>query len=255
MAWIQSLWRALRRLIHRTGDGGAAEEPAHQALRTDVEERDWYGVMSNGGDLRIRGLQLVFTPEGDLIPSSPTVEMRTDIWPEWLLIARDATGRAKAARESNPGPTGGSEFQAAVENEMREGLVAITAAAVALEAFYYSVVFQVPEAANQSQSAAARIHQALCRAFRMTNDESKTSRGILRQLVPLRNSAVHPSAEWAAPALHETFKTSMSPYLVNSRHENARNATNAAAGIINHCLRNPRLSAGGQGFAATVEAV
>ncbi|MGX9673004.1 hypothetical protein [Mycobacterium sp. HM-7] len=59
----------------------------------------WQGVWSFGGDLQIRDLSFAIGDDGTFTPSTPTVRVRTDLWPFWLHDAVDAADAACRAAE------------------------------------------------------------------------------------------------------------------------------------------------------------
>lgn len=68
-----------------------AEEPLPQPT--------WQGVWSFGGDLQISDLSFAIGEDGTFTASTPTVRVRTDLWPFWLHDAVDAAEAAIRAAE------------------------------------------------------------------------------------------------------------------------------------------------------------
>lgn len=169
-----------------------------------------------------------------------TYEVRTDIWQHWYDIARTNTGYARDARDRNPGLDDPAGFGPAIVDEMRLAMVAVTAAAFSLEAFHTSVLQHLPGVHIHADSADGRVHQTLQRAFQLSNDRSKETRNILRQLFRLRDYGVHPKAAWVVPTIHEAFHSAMDPKYVAFSVENAEAATGFAHGLLGYCLQHPR---------------
>lgn len=205
------------------------------------DESEYQGVkFPEGGELRIRNLQIVITEDGNAMMPPVTVEVRADVWHHWLSIAEGHARKAQELRDNNPGLAADPAFNVAITEELRESMVAIGAAAFTIEAFHTSVVQHLSERRIHAQSADGRVHQALVRGFRLTNAQSKTERGNLRQVFRLRDRAVHPSAAFAVPIRHPVFPVSMDPKYVAFRCENALAAASYARALVTFCLDHPR---------------
>lgn len=170
------------------------------------------------------------------------VEVRIDIWPTWLTIAQEHRDLARTARVANPGhPDAGAQaFGDAINAEYRASLVSMCAAAFALEGFANSVHHHLPSTKLPGRSADARIHQTLCRAFKLTNLQSKETRSGLQQIFRFRDRAVHPPATFVEAAGHPHFRVGMEPSYVIFRLENADTTCTFVHQVIWGSLRHPR---------------
>lgn len=168
-------------------------------------------------------------------------EVRTDTFQHWLDIAARAAADAENARlvavaaDLDDNET----FTRAVENEFRTSMVAIAAAAFALDAFYASVIEQAPTVKVVAKSRDASIFETLKRAFSLSPQQRTALREQLRLIFRLRDQAVHPPASWARPILHPAFNLGMEPRFVTFRAENAVNAQIFAWQVIWLCLHKP----------------
>lgn len=194
-------------------------------------------------DFRLRDIRLSFdATTGDLADSSMTPELRTDIFDDWLRIAERASDDSVAARrEGLKAPLDDNEgFASAVQREFEAALIAVSASAFALDAFFASVIEHAPEARVSAGSRHATIYETFKRAFALSHAQVTSARKPLQMIFQFRRVAVHPPATWAAPVLHETWNLGMEPRFVMFRAENAINAQFFARKLIAECVRKPK---------------
>lgn len=176
------------------------------------------------------------------------VTVRSEVWPQWLITAREELASARDARDANPGLDAVSEFDNAVLHEYRSAMICICAVAFTLEAFTNSVVARYPHVQRPSivrsnggqSSAAARHHQIWTGAFRLTNTNSANTKNTLKQIFALRNAAVHASADFVDPVGHPVFRVALEGRFVTYTVENATDAYMAAVDALEHLLGRPR---------------
>jgi hypothetical protein len=194
-------------------------------------------------DFRLRDIHLSLdATTGGLAGSSMTPELRTDIFDDWLRIAERASDDSVAARrdalkaslEDNEG------FASAVQREFEAAMIAVSASAFALDAFFASVVEHAPGARVSAGSRHATIYETFKRSFGLSHAQLKAALDPLRMIFRFRREAVHPPATWAAPVLHETWNLGMEPRFVIFRAENAINAQLFARKLIAECVRKPK---------------
>ena len=206
-------------------------------------EGAWQGLtFPSGGDLRLTGMTLRIDDGGQPQLDLGLVEVRNDMWPTWLGVARQQRDLARSARDANPGQgTGDDEaFGDALKAEYRAALISMCAAAFTLEAFANSVHHHVPASKTPGRSADARIHQTLCRAFKLTNDQSRKIRATMQQVFRFRDRAVHPPAGFVQPTAHPVYRVGLEPSYAIFRVENAETACAFVHQVLWVCLRNPR---------------
>jgi hypothetical protein len=202
---------------------------------------DFRGIsLPEVGDVRIVNFGLYLVGDQAIPAPGMRTEVRADMWHHWLNIARTGAAAASLARAANPGLDDPDGFGPAVIAEMQPALMAVTAGAFALEAFHASVRHHLPGVHIHAKSADGRVHQALVRAFVMSNTRSRAIRGDLQKIFRLRDRGVHPPSTWAEPSLHPIFQNAMNPQYVAYRAENAESVLVFTYGVIRYCLEHPR---------------
>ena len=122
--------------------------------------------------------------------------MHQIMWARWIEVAADheqAAGRAYA--EICRGNT------SMLTEELRQSLVAITAAACTVEALYEDVRYLIPER-RRLDSTAERVTDGLVAAFGLPDESSTALLQDLTWLFHRRNEGVHAYAEPEAPRPH-----------------------------------------------------
>jgi hypothetical protein len=194
-------------------------------------------------DFRLRNFRLSFdTTTGELVDSSIVPELRTDIFDDWFRIAGRASDESEAARrDAIDAPLADDEgFANALQREFEAAMIGITASAIALDAFFASVVEHAPDARVSADSRDATIFETLKRAFVLSGEQQSEAREPLRTIFRFRDEAVHPPATWRAPVLHPAFNLRMEQRFVMFRAENAVTAHLFASELIAACVRNPK---------------
>lgn len=176
------------------------------------------------------------------VPAFHDLEIRDEVWPHWMALARDSAAHALAAQEANPGYSADREreFGEFMQLEMRSAMSAICSVAFALEAFSASVIYHNARASVQGRGAPARIHQSLCRSFRIRNDRSAAIRSDLGKVFSLRNRAVHPPGEFALVAYRPDFRVHVHPRFVEFSASAAHEVVAFAGGLVQELLLVPR---------------
>lgn len=209
----------------------------------EESQTDRGGGLHVQGGLRIRNLTLSFDEKtGDLTDTSMITELRADTFHHWLKIAEEASSDAEAARRIAVDANADDDeaFNSGLEAEFQASMVAIAAAAFAIDAFYSSVIEHAPSARVPANSRPASIIETLKLAFSLSGTQQDALHEPIRTLFRLRDQAVHPPAAWVKPALHPAFNLGMEPRFVNYRVENAINAQLLARKLISTCLQRPK---------------
>lgn len=218
-------------------------------MRNSWEADKWQGVrFPDRGQLRIEGITY---DANDNTMRQGSITVRSDVWPQWLKIAGDELAAARAARESNPGLDGGTDFDRAILSEYRSSMVSICAVAFTFEAFTNSVAEYCPNVRGgkrlpafdnhcERRAATARFHQIWLRAFRFSNVNSAKTKKTLEQVFALRNEAVHASAEFVEPINHATYPVALERKFLVYTVENADIAYRLAVDALAHLLGHPR---------------
>ena len=202
--------------------------------------------ISEGMHLRIPVGGLVIGPDG----ASVRLEVSIDMWPYWADVALDHVVAAQSARRRLLAAVAAADETAkgiALGEECSASMVAISACAFAIDAFYAAVAERAPvqTAVTKTwgitrQARHARIHQTMQRAFRLTNATSKEIRSSLQQIFQLRDQSVHPSAAFSEPLVHPILNVGVDPRFVMYRVENAHKVANVTLELVRHLVQRPR---------------
>jgi hypothetical protein len=164
-----------------------------------TEERRPAGIhVVRRSDFRISDFQISLdATTGELVDSSMITELRTDIFDHWLRIAEHASDQSEVARRQALGAQSADAegFAEALQREFEASLMAITASAFAIDAFFASVVEHAPEARVTAKSRDGTIFETFKRAFSLSHAQLTALRQPLRMLFRLRRDAVHPAAD------------------------------------------------------------
>ncbi|MDD2818717.1 MAG: hypothetical protein PHN51_09605 [Candidatus Nanopelagicales bacterium] len=198
-------------------------------------------VIPFGGVVRHPSAGLSYIVESG-IPKFHDLELRDEVWPHWMAMARDSLANALAARERNPGYSveGETAFGEALQLEMRSSMAAICNAAFSLEAFTSSVVHYNMAADVEVEGAAARIHQSFCRSFRLDNTQSTAVRGELGRMFALRNRAVHAPGNFTHVGYRADFQVHVHPRFVDFSAPVAQVVVDFASNLVRQLLEVPR---------------
>jgi hypothetical protein len=205
--------------------------------------------ISEGMRLRIPagGLQIGFDERAKLT-SSVTFEVLLDVWPYWLDVGMDHTREATLTRiQLREADASDDKAKATLlSEECQSGMVAICAAAFALDAFYGALISRrdlsrlaaVWRAARTPRHA--RIFETLRQSFSMSNSEAKAIRGAIGELFKFRDWAVHPPSEFKAPIAHPVIRSGVEWRFVAFSAPNAEKSIVNATKVIRLCLGRPR---------------
>jgi hypothetical protein len=144
-----------------------------------------------------------------------------------------------AARACGVEADADEEFQAAIEAEFRASLIAVSAAAFSLDAFYASVIHKAPGTRVKAKIRAGTLIETFKRAFDLTSAQVGAMQQPMRDVFRFRRQAVHPPEEFAEPIAHPTFGVGMEPRFVIFRAENAAAAASFAHRLTWLCLHRP----------------
>jgi hypothetical protein len=196
------------------------------------------------------GLELSIGEDGKPSAHLRKIEVSLDVWPYWLdiainnaIVAREARAELQTAaaegRDADKGPH--------LVDECKASMIACSAGAFALDAFYESVREQLPELdalVRQWNDARTPRHRRILETIRrvapFSNEETKQLRRSIGELFRFRAWAVHPPANFGIPLLHDLLKVGVEWRFVAFRAENARVAVSIATDIITRCVRSPR---------------
>lgn len=135
-------------------------------------------------------------------PAGFAVMMQQIMWTRWLEIAVEHERAAGAAFDLVMVTKGGH----ALQDELHASLVALSAAAFAVEGLYEDVRYRVPFVDGGNESA--RLRRVFQAAFQLAPPEAGRLHNDLHWLFNLRDQAVHPYTEAEEPQPHPAgFRT------------------------------------------------
>jgi len=200
--------------------------------------------IDRGMQLRIPEITLSIGPDGQPQLSTVTPELAYDLWPLWLRIAIDHQHMARAARTRLEAITGTHDARhgRALQDETTAGMVSISAAMFAIDAFYGAVLarIDVPPPKGKRSQRYAIIAETLKRAFTMTQKSSNAIRNRLQEAFRIRDMSVHPTGQFRQPMLHPVMHVGVAMPHVAFRVENAEAAVHMAISLIEQCSKVPK---------------
>lgn len=188
-----------------------------------------------GNDLRLSNIRIEIGEDGTLTAPSPTMHLRTDMWPHWLAealsaaiaAAEIAAGITPELRESDP-----QEMCRLLELELRASMRALTSAAFAIDAFYSSVKSRSPEHPQQAMwnekdtPRRKQVAETLRHHLRVTkNAQAKEMSHRIAEIYRFRDRAVHPGSNYREPIYRADVDAGVEWHFV------VFSAANAVAGV------------------------
>jgi hypothetical protein len=187
----------------------------------------------DGGDLRLSDIR--FSLGADEPPSSPTIDLRIDMWRHWLAEAVSAAiEAADIAPKHSPEllKSNSEEAGRIIIAELRASMRAMTSAAFAIDAFYASVKARSAEHPQQAvwdEKATPRNKQVastLRHHLKITkNEQAKELSKRVQEMFRFRDWAVHPGSRFRKPEYREDVDAFVDWHFVAFR------ASNAVAGV------------------------
>lgn len=188
--------------------------------------------------------------EDGSISSKMTLHIGYDMYPQWLLIAIEHAERCAEAGKllDDIWTGGGDEKQSlALELEMREGMQAITAAAIAIDGFYGTVIDRCPPPADVARSwkdkklaRYAQVAEVLRLSFKLGNKSFSEIRERLKIAFAFRDEAVHPTATAREPVPHPRLNVATERRLAMYSADNAMNSARFSLNLIGLLIAHPR---------------
>jgi len=172
------------------------------------------------------------------------------LWIAWTEIALEQTQAASEAR-SRGLPYRSTDqshlFAAALHDEMKASMVAIAAAACAIDAFLKKAVqkrIQVPDTTAEEWTTdgigrMARFWKTLQLGFDVGEDKVQRWQTEFDWLYPTRNKAVH-FEEVQSGLLPHPSGTNTAPELVTYSLEEAERAVDLLIDVLKTCIQNPK---------------
>ena len=165
------------------------------------------------------------TVEATAAVPPPSILMKHHAWITWAEIAIDHEAEARRVRFLKPA------------EEFRPGLVAITAAAFALDAFYGVAEQLVPDPGTESPRGAVvaeRLKQGVA-----GGPKAYTWPLRIKALFKTRREAVHFGEAAAPPVMHDALNSHVSPEVFSWRLEAAQDAVDLVLEVFETWVENP----------------
>ena len=199
----------------------------------------------------VDGAVLNLDDDGRVTGGSVNLHVAYDMHPQWLMIAIEHTEKCvEAAKLVDAIWTDGSQPEqvAALEAELREGMQAITAAAIATDSFYSTMkeICPVPKAlAEKWREGKTARYKQVAETLRITFNIKQLLFGQIRkglkQLFDWRDQAVHPTSKSSEPVAHPRLAVSTELRLAVYSSDNAMNVAKFALNLIGLLIAHPPL--------------
>jgi hypothetical protein len=175
-----------------------------------------------------------------------TVRASSHFWIAWSRIAAEQRDESRRARSELLTLPVGGELVLGLEREWHASLVAVAAAAFAIDSFYEEVKSDIPlpqatVSAWQSKGTAraSRIIETLKRGFTIGRQASQWTSD-LQRLYHLRDTVVHQRPALEPTMEHPSGRTKVAAEMATYSLEEASASVNLALDIISTCLMSPR---------------
>jgi hypothetical protein len=163
--------------------------------------------------------------------------MASSFWTTWVEIAiRHERLSLDARHDAEAAEAGSESMSEAFSREFKAALVAVTAAAFALDAFYnvVRVQGQVPEPRRDKKYR--RLLAILAEGFALTDKQLETWRPQVRDLYHLRNAAVHHESKFRPSYEHPTKKSHVGYEHTQYTCEAASKGVDLALELLSTCI-------------------
>ena len=198
--------------------------------------------------LLVRSLEIDET--GQLSASLSRIEVSLDTSVMWLRIALDQLDQARRAHASGVDAARSGDDRVlgeSLESECAAGMLAISASAFALDAFYAALkdrsprVARIPLRSGDRRSTRYKIvGEAFRREFKVSGAGLVNLMSALSQVFQFRDYAVHPRADFALPVLKAEVNRITEWRFVSFGAPSAQAAVRAALAILVQLVRVPR---------------
>lgn len=217
---------------------------------TDIPQESRGIHISRGMRLRLSGLSISIDRDGNVHSPAPDLSMSIDLFAYWLEIAMAHLIGAEDAHRQLLAVWGRGDDQEGrqwLEREFSTSLQCITAAAIAVDAFYTMVRdhVHIPEKDIQAwranrTSRPKQIAEVLRRGFLIGPKSFSTMRGHLIELFKWRDWSVHPPAGYNKPTRYDELRVGTEWRFVAFRFENAKSAFALSLSLIAQLLARPK---------------
>lgn len=195
------------------------------------------------------GLTLQIDPDGKPQAELKALHLELDLCLYWLEIAVEHLATAEQANKAvqSAHKSGDSEQKAeALEAEFASGMQAITASAIAIDAFYAAVkeraaIANIDELSRtwrkKGTARYKQIAEVIKRAFSLRPEPFQALRCNLKELMNYRGKAVHPPSGASKPMMHPELNQPTEWRFVVFRFVNAKALVRFAIGLVAQTAR------------------
>lgn len=175
------------------------------------------------------------------------VQVSTDLWMTWVEIAIEEAHRTQQARDS-VNAAAPSDLAVALLGELKRAVVAVTAAAFAIDAWYIAVspFISLPpdlvSAWSRSKPRhAGRMLETLKHGFALGPAGARWGKA-MRQAFKLRDAAVHHTSRLQTPGPHPSGRSHVASENRTYTAEQATASADFAIEVVSTCIASPRAS-------------
>ena len=201
--------------------------------------------LTAGADLRLPAgaLRIKVGADGTVSADPLVPQLRTDMWPQWLLeavgaaqIARDSA--AEVARLAALSDRDEEALDLALGSELRGSMRAITASAFAVDAFYASAKSRSPAHPNQDAWRAnrtpryAQVFETLRYHLKLKPPGANQIRDRVEELFRFRDWAVHPGSRFREPVYRSDIDSGVDWHFAVFRGDNGVAAVAKTASMM-----------------------
>jgi hypothetical protein len=172
---------------------------------------------------------------------SVTVQIASNFWMKWLEIAAEHARIAREARaRAEQAPAGSPEMGQAFDDELKASLVAVTASAFAIDAWYIAVQPMIPTPqVGKKAGRDAWVIETLKAGFKLGPAAARWGSQI-KPLYRLRDGVVHHTSIFSEGQPHPTGLSNVAKENAVYTAEEAVRAVDLAVDVMTHCLATPR---------------
>jgi hypothetical protein len=181
------------------------------------------------------------TAVGRATAGSASVQIASSFWMKWFEIAAEHSRMALEARaRAEQAEAGSQEMGEAFGEELKASLVAVTAAAFAIDAWYIAVKPMIPpQQVAEDAGRAARVIETLKAGFSLGPAAARWGSQI-KALYRLRDGVVHHTSTFSETQPHPTGLSNVAKENAVYTAERAAWTVDLAVDVMTRCLTAPR---------------
>lgn len=218
--------------------------------------------ISKGMTVSVPQYSIRINEDGDIESDPVVLHVRFDVCPTWVGISLRHLSDAVTARQHRDIIWGGTDEEAkanALEQEFEASMQAITAAAIAIDAFYGMLQPYVQfspsvkkRCSGRRPSRYAQVAEVLRRAYKLKPKETAALRANVKEIYRVRDLAVHPSGEVDAAVYHRELDVGVEWRFAYFRASNAEKIVYGASWILWNLCRNAKPISGIENYSKSL---